>query len=656
MPHDPDALARRMAAALAHRGPDAEGTWIDESRGIALAHRRLSIIDLSPLGSQPMISASGRFVIVFNGEVYNHAALRKELVQTSARVAFRGHSDTEVMLAAIETWGLEAAVRRFVGMFAFALWDRQQDRLHLVRDRLGIKPLYYGWAGDTLLFGSELRAFTAHPSFQGEIDRNAIALLLRYQCIPAPHCIYRGVYKLLPGTILTLGSPEAASVAPVAYWSARQVAEKGASDPFTGTEIEAVEQLETLLREAVSLRMIADVPIAAFLSGGLDSSTVAALMQAQSDRPISTFTIGSTDPAFDESPYARAVARHLGTDHTELIVTPDDALAVVPQLATLYDEPFADSSQIPTYLISALIRRNATVALSGDGGDELFAGYNRHVWATRVWNSVRYLPRAVRNVQASAISAVPPSTWNSLFERVGHLMPKTLRHEDAGYKLHKMADVLSAPSIEAIYTRLASHWQAPTSVVVDAAEPATALADPAHAVRLPSFVEKMLYLDLVTYLPDDVLTKVDRASMAVGLEARVPLLDHRVVEFVWRLPLSLKYRDGKSKWLLRQILYRHVPASLVERPKVGFGIPLHSWLRGPLREWAEELLDEGRLAREGYFNPAPIRRRWLEHLSGKRRWEYHLWDVLMFQAWLETSHAPHASANEASGMVVERVG
>jgi asparagine synthase (glutamine-hydrolysing) len=656
MPLDPNAVARRMAAALAHRGPDAEGTWLDESCGIALAHRRLSIIDLSPLGSQPMISASGRFVIVFNGEVYNHGALRKELMRNSARVAFRGHSDTEVMLAAIETWGLEDAVRRFVGMFAFALWDRQQHRLHLVRDRLGIKPLYYGWAGDTLLFGSELRAFTAHPSFQGEIDRNAIALLLRYQCIPAPHCIYRGVYKLLPGTILTLGRPESANAAPAAYWSARQVAEQGTSDPFTGTEGEAVEQLDTLLREAVSLRMIADVPIAAFLSGGVDSSTVAALMQAQSDRPISTFTIGSTDPAFDESPYARAVAHHLGTDHTELIVTPDDALAVVPQLATLYDEPFADSSQIPTYLISALIRRKATVALSGDGGDELFAGYNRHVWATRVWNSVRYLPRAVRNVQASAITAVPPSTWNSLFERVGHLMPKTLRHGDAGYKLHKMADVLSAPSIEAIYTRLSSHWHAPTSVVLDAAEPATALADPAHAVRLPGFVEKMLYLDLVTYLPDDVLTKVDRASMAVGLEARVPLLDHRVVEFVWRLPVSLKYRDGQSKWLLRQILYRHVPPSLVERSKVGFGIPLHSWLRGPLREWAEELLDERRLAREGYFNPAPIRQRWLEHLSGKRRWEYHLWDVLMFQAWLETSHAPLASANEASGMAVERVG
>jgi asparagine synthase (glutamine-hydrolysing) len=653
---DAAAVARRMAAALAHRGPDADDTWVDEYSGVALAHRRLSIIDLSPLGNQPMVSASGRFVIVFNGEVYNYGSLRKELAgRAGSGVPFRGHSDTEVMLAAIEVWGLEAAVKRFVGMFAFALWDRQQQRLHLVRDRLGIKPLYYGWAGNTLLFGSELRAFTAHPSFRGDVDRNAIALLLRHNCIPAPYSIYRGVYKLLPGTILTLGSPQPSDATPVAYWSARQVAEQGTRNVFVGTDAEAIEALDALLRDAVSLRMIADVPIAAFLSGGLDSSTVVALMQAQSDRPIKTFTIGSADSAFDESPHARAVSRHLGTDHTELIVTHDDALAVVPQLATLYDEPFADSSQIPTYLISALARRDVTVALSGDGGDELFAGYNRHVWAQRVWGSVRWLPRVVRDVQASAITAISPGTWDRLFKRVRHLIPNGLRHASPGYKLHKMADVLSAPSAEAIYGRLASHWNDPTSVVLGAHEPMTALADPAHAAQLPSFVEKMLYLDLVTYLPDDILTKVDRASMAVGLEARVPLLDHRVVEFAWRLPLSMRYRDGKSKWLLRQILYRHVPREIVERPKIGFGIPLHSWLRGPLREWAEELLDERRLVREGYFDPAPIRRRWHEHLAGTRRWEYHLWDVLMFQAWLEASHAPPAPTAGPSPVIAEPV-
>jgi len=637
---DAQSVAGRMATALAHRGPDADGTWIDDAAGIALAHRRLSIIDLSPLGSQPMVSAGGRFVIVFNGEVYNHAALRKALeAETSPRVTFRGHSDTEVMLAAIEVWGLEAAVRRFVGMFAFALWDRRQHRLHLVRDRLGIKPLYYGWAGDTLLFGSELRAFTAHPHFRAEVDRSAVALLLKHNCIPAPHCIYRGVYKLLPGSIMTLGSPEARDVSPVAYWSAREVAERGVSNPFTGTDGEAIEQLDTLLREAVALRMIADVPIGAFLSGGLDSSTVVALMQAQSDRPIKTFTIGSTDPGFDESRHGRAVARHLGTDHTELIVTPEDALAVIPRLPTLYDEPFADSSQIPTFLISALTRRDVTVALSGDGGDELFAGYNRHVWADRVWSGTRWLPRAVRNAQASAITAIAPQTWDTLFERLGPVIPRRLRFGTPGYKLHKMAGILSAPSLEEIYNRLASHWETPTAVVPGASELTAPAADPANCANVPSFIEKMLYLDLVTYLPDDILTKVDRASMAVGLEARVPILDHRVVEFAWRLPLSMKYRDGTSKWLLRQVLYRYVPPALVERPKAGFGIPLYAWLRGPLREWAEELLDERRLLEEGFFDPATIRHRWREHLTGTRRWEYHLWDVLMFQAWLESSRA-----------------
>jgi asparagine synthase (glutamine-hydrolysing) len=645
MPEDLSSVARRMGTALQHRGPDAEGTWVDDYAGIALAHRRLSIIDLSPLGSQPMVSAGGRFVLVFNGEVYNHAALRKALESTATSgISFRGHSDTEVMLAAIETWGLEAAVQRFVGMFAFALWDRRQHQLHLVRDRLGIKPLYYGWAGNTLLFGSELRAFTAHPLFRGEIDRSAVALLLRHNCVPAPHCIYRDVYKLPPGSILTLGAPGSRDASPVAYWSARDVAERGSSDPFTGSDAEAIEHLDTLLRDSVSLRMIADVPIGAFLSGGLDSSTVVALMQAQSSRPIKTFTIGSPDPGFDESSHARSVAGHLGTDHTELIVTPDDALAVIPQLPTLYDEPFADSSQIPTFLISALTRRDVTVALSGDGGDELFAGYNRHVWASRVWSGTRWLPRIVRNAQASAITAISPRTWDAVFRRVSRVIPRRLRFGGAGYKLHKLAGVLSAPSLEEIYNRLASHWETPTSVVRGVTE-LTTTPDPANCANVPSFIEKMLYLDLVTYLPDDILTKVDRASMAVGLEARVPILDHRVVEFAWRLPLSMKYRDGISKWILRQVLYRYVPPSLVERPKAGFGIPLYSWLRGPLREWAEELLDERRLVQEGFFNPTTIRQRWLEHLSGRRRWEYHLWDVLMFQAWLDASRAADAAVH-----------
>jgi asparagine synthase (glutamine-hydrolysing) len=655
LPDDSSTIARRMSAALAHRGPDADGVWVDDDAGIALAHRRLSIIDLSPLGNQPMVSARGRFVIVFNGEVFNHASIRKELLAAKPDLpSFRGHSDTEVMLAAIETWGLEAAVQRFVGMFAFALWDRQQRRLHLVRDRLGIKPLYYGWVRSSLVFGSELRALTSFPGFQAEIDRSAIALLLRHNCIPAPHSIYHGVRKLLPGTIVTLGSPEARDVSAMTYWSARDVAERGTANPFTGTDAEAIELLDSALRDAVSLRMIADVPIGAFLSGGIDSSTVVALMQVQSTQPIRTFTIGSSDSGFDESRHASAVARHLGTDHTELIVTADDALAVIPRLPTLYDEPFADSSQIPTFLVSELTRRHVTVALSGDGGDELFAGYNRHVWANRVWSGIRWMPRAMRNAQASAITAVSPRTWDALFERLGRAIPRSLRVGTPGYKLHKMAGILSAPSLEDIYTRLSSHWDSTTSVALGSEDLSGGAADPLKAARLPSFIEKMLYLDLVTYLPDDILTKVDRASMAVALEARVPIIDHRVVELAWRLPLSMKYRDGISKWILRQVLYRYVPQSLVERPKAGFGIPLYSWLRGPLREWAEALLDEKRLLREGFFDPKPIRRRWTEHLSGKRRWEYHLWDVLMFQAWLEASQSSQTPGHAAARINAEQ--
>jgi len=627
-----------MAAAIAHRGPDAEGVWLDEDAGLALSHRRLSIIDLSPLGGQPMLSASERFVIVFNGEVFNHAQLRRELsLETGGGPRFRGHSDTEVMLAAIEAWGLDAAVRRFVGMFAFALWDRRKRKLHLVRDRLGIKPLYYGWTGNTLLFGSELKALARHPEFRGEIDRAAIALLLRYQCIPAPHCIYRGIRKLLPGTILTLTAADAKDAQPVAYWSAREVAEQSVVNPFVGTDAEAADALDALLRDSVGLRMLADVPVGAFLSGGLDSSVVVSVMQALSNRRVRTFSIGSSDAEFNEAHHALAVARHLGTDHTEFFVTPEDALAVIPKMPGLYDEPFADSSQIPTFLVSALARQHVTVALSGDGGDELFAGYNRHMWLSRLWSAMRWMPRGMRSAQAGAITAISPNSWDQLFRRVSPALPRAYRHVGPGYKLHKFAGILTAQDPEAMYVRLASHWDDPESVVLGSAEPITLVTDASRRAKLATFTEQLLYLDLVTYLPDDILTKVDRASMGVSLEARVPLLDHRVVEFAWRLPLSMKLRDGQSKWLLRQVLYRYVPQSLVDRPKTGFGIPLGSWLRGPLREWAEALLDERRLRDEGFFDPAPIRHRWLEHVAGKRRWEYHLWDVLMFQSWLEAS-------------------
>jgi asparagine synthase (glutamine-hydrolysing) len=630
------AVVETMGDRLSHRGPDDHGSWTDLGVGIALAHRRLAIVDLSPLGHQPMMSPSGRYVIVFNGEIYNHSQLRRELLNDSRfAFGFRGHSDTEVMLAAIEAWGCESAVGRFVGMFAFALWDRQHRELLLVRDRLGIKPLYYGWAGKTFVFGSELNAITTHPDFRAEIDREALALLMRHSSIPAPHCIYRGIYKLLPGTILTITSPERPARAPVAFWSAKEIAERGVVDPFRGSDDEAVRQLDLLLREAVAQRMVADVPLGAFLSGGIDSSTVVALMQSQTDQPVKTFSIGSFDDDHNEAQYAKAVARHLGTDHTELYVTPQDALAVIPKLPTLYDEPFSDSSQIPTFLVSKLAREHVTIALSGDGGDELFAGYNRHVWVERLWNIVRRIPPQSRRASGRAIAALSPNEWDLVFATLRRVFPNSLNHRGPGEKLHKIAGILSAPSPEAMYRRLASHWNQPEFLVLGANEPLTRLTDPAERVDLSDHTDVMLYLDLVTYLPDDILTKVDRASMAVGLEARVPILDHRVVEFAWQIPRSLKIRNGQGKWLLRQVLHRYVPEHLVERPKSGFGIPIGNWLRGPLRSWAEALLDKRRLLEEGFFNPDPIRKKWAEHLTGRKNWQYHLWDVLMFQAWHE---------------------
>lgn len=627
---------REMAGTLRHRGPDDGGEWADAPAGIAFGFRRLSIVDLSPAGHQPMASASGRYVIAFNGEVYNFEALRQTLASQGAAPAFRGHSDTEVMLAAIEAWGLEAAVQRFVGMFAFALWDRAERVLHLVRDRLGIKPLYYGWAGDTLLFGSELKALRAHPAFRPEIDRDVLTLLLRHNYIPAPYSIYQGVWKLTPGTILTLHGPGAAT--PVPYWSAQDAAEAGLATPFSGSDREAADQLDALLREAVGLRMVADVPLGAFLSGGVDSSAVVALMQAQSSRPVQTFSIGFREFGYDEAPFARDVAGHLGTDHTELYVSPEDAQAVIPTLPNFYDEPFADSSQIPTLLVSQLARRHVTVSLSGDGGDELFAGYNRYFFAQRLWNRFGSMPAGIRQAAAGALTAVPPRTMDALVQRLGPVLPKGLKHGGVDTKLAKLAQTLRADHPDTLYQTLVSHWEQPAALVLGACgEPPTALTDKDRWRGPADFTQRMMYMDLMSYLPDDILTKVDRASMAVSLEARVPLLDHRVVEFAWRLPMSLKVRGGQGKWLLREVLYRYVPREMIERPKMGFGVPIDAWLRGPLRPWAEALLDERRLRDEGFFDPAPVRAKWDEHLSGRRNWQGHLWDILMFQAWHETN-------------------
>ncbi len=631
------AVVERMASTLYLRGPDDRGEWVDQEAGIALGFRRLAIVDLTPAGHQPMVSASGRYVIAFNGEVYNFAELRARLVTEGSAPAFRGHSDTEVMLGAIEAWGLEKAVQAFVGMFAFALWDRQDRRLHLVRDRLGVKPFYYGWAGDVLLFGSELKALRAHPAFRPEIDRNALALMLRHCYIPCPYTVYQQCSKLPPGTILTVDGAAGRDAVPAAYWSARSVAEEGIRNPFTGTDREAIDGLDSLLRDAVGLRMVADVPLGVFLSGGVDSSVVVAMMQAQSARPVKTFSIGFHDDAYNEAHYAKAVARHLGTDHTELYVSAEQAQAVIPKLPTLYDEPFADSSQIPTYLVSEMARQSVTVSLSGDGGDELFAGYTRYFLGRQVWQKIGWMPSGVRRAAASALTAVSPKIWDSLLGHMMMFIPKGARQRRPGDQILKLAEVLGLPNADAMYHGLLSHWKHPECMVRGAHEPSSIFTDRSQWANLRDFTLRMQFLDTVTYLPDDILVKVDRASMGVSLEAREPLLDHRIFEYAWRLPMSQKVRHGKGKWALREVLYRYVPKELIDRPKTGFGIPIGSWLRGPLRDWAENLLDEKRLENEGFFNPAPIRQKWSEHLSGQINWQYHLWDILMVQAWLESN-------------------
>lgn len=626
---------RRMADAIAHRGPDNDGFWVSAEHGVALGHRRLAIIDTSPAGQQPMISASGRYVIAFNGEIYNHLDLRRELEGAFNASGWRGHSDTETLLAAFDAWGVDEALRRCIGMFAIALWDREHQELILARDRLGEKPLYYGWQGqgdaNVFLFGSELKALRAHSSFSRSINRDALALYMRHNYIPAPHSIHDGIYKLQPGCILTVSmsrrEPQIRS-----YWSALQVAMDGqASRRTPRSPQEAVDELEILLKSAVSQQMVADVPLGAFLSGGIDSSTIVALMQAQSSRAVKTFTIGFNEAGYNEAMHAKAVAQHLGTDHTELYVTPQEAMAVIPRLPSMYDEPFADSSQIPTFLVSQLARQHVTVALSGDAGDELFGGYTRYTAAAGYWRKLSRFPLPLRKAAARLITALSPETWNALAAqlRLSRLGPR------AGDKLHKGAGVLASNAIDDLYHGLVSHWAEPSGLVIGGQEPVTPLTGLRRELSGLDPVERMMLLDLVTYLPGDILAKVDRASMAVSLESRVPLLDHRVVEFAWSLPQALKVRDGVGKWVLRQVLYRHVPQSIMERPKMGFGVPIDVWLRGPLREWAEALLDESRLRREGYFNPAPIRRKWAEHLNGSRNWAYHLWDVLMFQAWLE---------------------
>ncbi len=614
----------RMTASLAHRGPDDVGYWMDASGAVALGHRRLSILDLSPRGHQPMESACGRYVLVYNGELYNFRALRQTLESLGHR--FRGDSDTEVLLEAIARWGISDALPHFHGMFALAVWDRRERCLTLARDAVGIKPLFYGWGRECFLFASELKAIREHPSFVGEINRQALTLFLRHGYIPAPHSIYRNIFKLAPGCLLSVSTEHATQdVSPSAWWSLSEVVSDGAADPFPGSPEEAVQALDRQLRDAIRSQMVSDVPLGALLSGGIDSSTVVALMQAESNRPIRTFTIGFAEQSHNEASYARAVAEHLGTEHTECYVTPAEARDVIPHLAQWYDEPFADSSQIPTALVARIARQHVSVCLSGDGGDELFGGYDRYEVMLRRWRAISRWPRGFRSAAACVARSVA--------DRLPLAIPRR--------KLSTLAEFASLQHPLDLYTRFNTHWRDAEALVLpddrlpESTQESIAIPEPIS----DRFVETMMYLDARTYLPDDILVKVDRASMAVGLEVRVPLLDQRVVELAWRLPQDVKVRDGQPKWVLRQVLDRYVPRRLTERPKMGFGVPIDAWLRGPLRDWAEELLSVDRLRREGFLHPEPIRARWREHLTGRYNWQYLLWDVLMFQAWLDETGA-----------------
>lgn len=644
---DQKAFLKRMTDTIMARGPDDAGYWCDGERGIALGHRRLSILDLSPAGHQPMHSSGGRYVIAFNGEIYNHLLMRRELESGARAPAWRGHSDTETLLAGFDAWGIQGTVERAVGMFAFAVWDRQTGTLTLGRDRIGEKPLYYGWQGRgrdaVFLFGSELKALRAHPVFEHAIDRGALCLQMRHSYIPAPHSIYRGIAKLPPGCLLTV-SAQLPEPRLATYWSAPKQMMAGVAAPFGGTPEQAVDRLETLLKDAVGAQMMADVPLGAFLSGGVDSSTVVALMQAQSSRPVKTFSIGFHEEGYDEAQYAKAVARHLGTDHTELYVNAAQAQAVIPRLQSMYDEPFSDSSQLPTFLVSQLAREHVTVSLSGDAGDELFCGYNRYQLAAKLWNAINAAPLPLRRLVAKGITGVSVDAWN----RMARCLPRSMRLANTGDKLHKGAKVITSATLDALYLGLVSHCDDPASLVLGASEPPTLLQGATPSLSGLDGIQRMMALDLLTYLPDDILVKVDRAAMSVSLESRVPFLDHRVVEFAWALPQSMKLRDGTSKWVLRQVLYRHVPKALIERPKMGFGVPIGDWMRGPLRDWCESLLDETRLRREGFFDPVQVTRKWQEHLSGQRNWQYHLWDVLMFQSWIEQQSLAVRGVSETS--------
>ena len=633
-----NAILEEMSDQIVKRGPDSAGIWLDSSTKIALGHRRLAIVDLSSAGYQPMTSGSNRYVMTYNGEIYNSDEIRNELIKSRVTVNWRGHSDTEILLAGFDAWGVRETVSRVTGMFAIAVWDKELEQLTLIRDRIGEKPLYYGWQGSgsnkVFLFGSELKALKKHPQFINEIDRGSLALYMRYCYVPAPHSIYKGIMKVEPGTIVTVTLQESEHTTEK-YWNALDVVRTGAESPFEGTVAEVTNNLDIALRKTISQQMMADVPLGAFLSGGIDSSTVVALMQAQSSRPIKTFTIGFSETGYNEAEFAKLVAGHLGTEHTELYVSSQDALNVIPKLPNLYCEPFADSSQIPTFLVSSLARHHVTVSLSGDGGDELFCGYNRYLFADKLWKGLSMTPASVRELVGKSIKSLPAAGWNKTFELLNRITPRKFNGISWGDKLQKGAGVIASKDLTNLYQGLVSNWQDPSAVVIGDGEHDRIFSTDVQLLSDVGDVQKMMAIDTVSYLPDDILVKVDRAAMGVSLETRVPFLDHHIFEFASKIPLAMKLKNGVGKLILRDILYRYVPKELIERPKMGFGIPMSDWLKGPLKEWAEELLGESRLRSQGFFYPEVVRQMWSEHLMGAHNWQSQLWAVLMFQAWLE---------------------
>ncbi len=630
---DPGIL-RKMTESLAHRGPDESGIWQERESGISLGHQRLSILDLSSAGSQPMVSSNDRFVLVYNGEIYNHQENRNLLQKQGFNILWRGYSDTETLIELITAFGIEKALTLSKGMFAFAIWDKKLKRLSLARDRFGEKPLYYGWQGESFLFGSELKSFKNHPEFQGSLDTNSLSLFFQYNYIPSPHSIYKGIFKLQPGNIFTLTLNEKEGKL-LPYWSTSKVSYHGAKYPFLGSTSEAIFEVEQCLKSSVKGQLMADVPLGAFLSGGIDSSLIVSIMQSISHKPINTFTIGFEENNFNEAPFAKKIASFLATNHNELYVSSNDCMKVIPMLSDIYDEPFADSSQIPTYLVSKLAANSVKVSLSGDGGDELFGGYNRYLFANNFWNKLNYFPVSLRKLLGNFLVSVSPETWNRVLNNFHSFLPIHLKVNNIGDKIHKASNILSSDSIDEVYFKLLIQWSDPNMLLHRISLSSQKLL-PGQNSNLNN-IEKMMLKDLLTYLPDDILCKVDRASMAVSLESRIPFLDHHLFELSSKLPISLKINQGSSKWILKEILKKYIPVQLIERPKMGFALPIDQWLRGPLKDWANFLLDKNEMLKDGILNPLPIHQKWEEHLSGKRNWHYHLWSILMFQNWLKSN-------------------